>query len=76
MRGRKKDMQFIGEFISECLNKQISNILEEAKSRLNQIDQQIIAAEKLKSERSKFLDVIEFLEKMGKYDKEGKSGND
>ncbi len=65
MRGKKKDTEFLGKFITECveLNKiSTDEIVTEAKSRVVQIDRQIEEIEKQKQIRSKLLDVISAFE--------------
>lgn len=65
MKGKKKDHEFLSQFIEECisLNKNSSkDILDEAKLRIKNIDNRIIETEKLKLQRSKLFDVIDTFE--------------
>jgi len=62
MKGKKKDPEFLSKFIEECIsmNKNSSKeILDEAKLRIQNIDNRIIETEKLKLQRSKLFDVID-----------------
>jgi hypothetical protein len=66
MRGKKLNPEFVSAFISKCLRQGIittSAIVEAAKLDIQDIDDKIIEAEKLKMTRSKLLDVILTLEK-------------
>lgn len=66
MRGKKIDSEFVSAFISKCLQQGIITtpaIIEAAKLDIQDIDDKIIEAEKLKSVRSKLLDVILTLDK-------------
>ncbi len=66
MRGKKKDIDFISQFISNCANSGIfssDDILNVAKQELNKLNTQIIEAENLKITRSKILDLIELFDK-------------
>jgi hypothetical protein len=61
MRGRKIDTEFLTQFITECveINKQTpEEIVNEAKSRVLEIDEQIKKVEELKKYRSKLSDVL------------------
>lgn len=61
MRGRKINLVFLGEFISNCLKKNLKSspqILLEAKSQISILDDQIKQIENLKIKRSNLLDVI------------------
>ena len=62
MRGKRKDSEFISNFIIQCVNKNISSteeMLIEAKKQLSEIEQKIKEAENLKILRSKLIDVVE-----------------
>lgn len=62
MRGKKKDSEFLSNFITECVQKEKNSpddIVIEAKRQVAIIDQQIKEVEKLKIVRSKLLDVID-----------------
>lgn len=66
MRGKKVDTNFLSQFLSDCLSRNITeqeNIVERAKSKIAEIDEQIKEAEKLKVIRSKLLDVVSTFEK-------------
>lgn len=66
MRGKKKDSEFLSDFIVQCVNSgknSPEDIVVEAKARINQIDMKIQEVERLKVSRSKLLDVIESFEK-------------
>lgn len=66
MRGKKSNPEFVSAFISKCLQQGIittSGIVEAAKLDIQDIDDKIIEVEKLKTVRSKLLDVILTLEK-------------
>jgi hypothetical protein len=61
MRGRKLDSEFICVFIKECAKNNLSSvkdIINEAKLRINNIDNLILKVEKLKIKRKKLFDVI------------------
>lgn len=61
MRGKKSDIDFVSDFISECTEVGKDSpelIVNEAKARIQQIDLKIKEVELLKSTRSKLLDVI------------------
>jgi hypothetical protein len=66
LKGKKVDMEFVSQFISQCTKKNIDTpelIVERAKKLISRIDQQIIAVEKQKVKRSKLVDVISTFEK-------------
>jgi hypothetical protein len=66
MRGKKSDPEFVSSYIYKCLQHGIittPGIVESAKLDIQDIDDKIIEAEKLKVVRSKLLDVILTLEK-------------
>ena len=61
MKGKKKDPEFLSQFIVECVQSGKilpDQILDHAQREINQIDQQILAIEKLKTRRSKLMDVV------------------
>jgi len=61
MRGRKLDSEFICAFIKECAENNLSSvedIINEAKSKIQDIDRLILKIEKLKIKRKKLFDVI------------------
>lgn len=61
MRGKKKDSEFLSNFITDCVRNHKDcpdDIVAEAKARVARIDQQIQEVEKQKIIRSKLLDVI------------------
>lgn len=61
MRGKSIDVDFISEFVEECVqNGKASpkDIASEAKIKINNIDDQIRQIETLKSRRSKLVDVV------------------
>jgi hypothetical protein len=69
MRGKKIDSEFLCDFITKCAsNNIISNneILNEAKSQIQQIDLKIKEVEALKKVRCKLLDVVESLDTKSK----------
>lgn len=73
MRGKKVDTDFLSQFISQCVLKNIvsqDDIVEQAKSEISNIDEQIKKVEKLKIVRSKLLDVISTFEKKSASHKE------
>lgn len=66
MKGRRVDTDFLSAFITECVsNNKFStdDIVSEAKSRVNSIDEKIKEVENLKSIRCKLLDVVMTFEK-------------
>lgn len=66
MRGKKTDPVFIAEFISEAVQHGMvttDEIVQDAKKKIDQIDQEIRAMEAKKILRSKLLDVIASFEK-------------
>jgi hypothetical protein len=66
MRGRKKDSEFLCDFISSCVKNgktSSDDITAEAKTIISDIDGKIIEVEKLKLIRSKLLDVVLFFDK-------------
>lgn len=61
MKGKKIDTNFISQFISECVTKNIissEEMVEVAKKKISSIDDKIKEVERLKIVRSKLLDVI------------------
>lgn len=61
MKGRKKDAEFVSQFISRCVQEgrqTAAEIVQAAKDRLASIDRVILGAEKVKKERPQLLDVI------------------
>ncbi len=61
MKGKKIDSDFLSLFIEECVNNSKSSteeIVNEARSRISEIDKKIVEVERLKTVRSKLLDVI------------------
>lgn len=66
MRGKKTDPEFVSQFISQCLQQNIFttlDIIQQARQNIKEIDDKIIEVEKLKTLRTKLLDVISTLEK-------------
>lgn len=66
MRGKKSDPEFISQFIQESVREGCETpeqIVKRAKSRIEQIDEEIRAMEAKKIVRSKLLDVINSFEK-------------
>lgn len=62
MKGKKRDVEFLSQFISECIQKDISSsegILQAAELKIQKIDQQLKEISKKKILRSKLLDVVE-----------------
>lgn len=73
MRGKKVDTDFLSQFISQCVLKNIVNqdeIVKQARSEIFEIDEQIKKVEKLKVVRSKLLDVISTFDKTSPSHKE------
>ena len=73
MRGRKFNSEFLSDFICECIQKNqttTDEILQEAKKRVNDINDKILEVEKLKLIRADFLDIISTFEKPNKPNKE------
>jgi Fic family protein len=69
MRGKKSDQTFVAEFISECVQHGIETpdeIIQDAKKKIEQIDQEIRAIDAKKILRSKLIDVILTFEKQVK----------
>lgn len=61
MKGKKIDSEFVTTFIENCVNNNIfstDQILQSAKSQINDIDAKIKEVESLKKTRSKLLDVV------------------
>jgi hypothetical protein len=66
MKGKRIDAEFITQFIEECIQQQYltpEEIVVQAQSEINQIDQKILEAEQLKIRRSKLLDIISTFQK-------------
>lgn len=75
MRGKKVDINFVSEYISNCAQNNIvgaNAISDKVLEEISHIDTQIKAVEDLKKRRSKLLDVITTLNKETK----NKSGSD
>lgn len=69
MRGKKKDSEFLSNFITECIGNHKNSpeeIVEEAKAKILSIDSKIKEVERLKTVRSKLLDVIGTFEQPSK----------
>lgn len=69
MRGKKKDSEFLSNFITECIGNHKNSpeeIVAEAKVRISNIDSKIKEVENLKAVRSKLLDVIGTFEQPSK----------
>lgn len=61
MRGKKADIDFINDFVTQCLNsnkKSTDDFVHEANLKISEIDNKIKEAEKLKIYRSKLIDVV------------------
>ncbi len=66
MRGKKSDKEYISNFIEnsvKCGKTSLEDILEDVTNKISSIDLKIKEVEALKLERSKLLDVREFLGK-------------
>lgn len=73
MRGKKRDSEFVSEFIADCIatgKDTPEAILTHAKGLVNQYTQEIQQAETLKQRRAKMLDVIAAFEEPSKSSKE------
>jgi hypothetical protein len=73
MRGKKTDHEFIGEFISECIQKNIDTpdaMVKHAQNMIDEIDIEIQKVEARKVVRSKLLDVINNFDQPPKSKKE------
>lgn len=69
MRGKKSDQAFVAEFISEAVQRGIETpeeIIQDAKKKIAQIEEEIRAIEAKKILRSKLLDVVLMFEKQTK----------
>ena len=69
MKGKRLDQEFIGQYISDCISKNIissDDMVSHAKQRINEIDGKIKEVEFLKQERSKLLDVIQSFQRTEK----------
>jgi len=76
MRGRKIDSDFLSQFISECVSKNISStedIVRCAKSQIDTIDSKIREAETLKRVRCNLIDVVSVFEKQDNSKKNAES---
>lgn len=65
MKGKKKDPEFLSEFIGECvILGQLSpdEILQQAHQQIQKIDHQILETERLKIRRSKLMDVVSYFQ--------------
>lgn len=72
MKGKRIDAEFITQFIEECIQKKYltpEEIVIQAQSEINQIDQKILEVEQLKNRRSKLLDIISTFQKPAKISK-------
>lgn len=69
MRGKKSDQAFVAKFISEAVQRGIETpeeIIQDAKKKIAQIEEEIRAIEAKKILRSKLLDVVLMFEKQTK----------
>lgn len=69
MRGKKSDQAFVAEFIAEAIQHGIQTpeeIIQDAKKKIEQIDQEIKAIDAKKILRSKLIDVVLTFEKKAK----------
>lgn len=69
MRGKKSDPIFVSEFIAEAIRRGIETpdeIVQDAKKKIAQIDEEIKTIESKKILRSKLLDVVVAFEKQSK----------
>jgi hypothetical protein len=69
MKGKKANIEFVSQFMSECVKRGISTpeaIVSEAKIQLEELERKIKEAENWKIARSDILDVVESFEKGGK----------
>jgi hypothetical protein len=76
MRGRKIDSDFLSQFISECVSKNISStedIVRYAKSQIDTIDSKIREAETLKRVRGNLIDAVSVFEKQDNSKKNAES---
>lgn len=66
MKGKRSDPEFISDFISNCIKNGIEtpeNIINIAKKKISEIDDEIKRVEQQKIIRSKLLDVVSSFEK-------------
>jgi hypothetical protein len=76
MKGRKKDAEFVSQFISQCVQEgrqTPAEILQAAKDQLDAIDRLVLGAEQAKKKRPQLLDVISSFEADQKDHSEDKS---
>jgi|SRR5579859_557026 len=69
MKGKKRDIEFLSQFISRCISQNINNpddIANIAKHQIEEIDNKIKEVEQLKQLRPKLLDVIYAFNKKNK----------
>jgi hypothetical protein len=65
MKGKKKDSEFLSNFISECIRTGLDTpeeIVRRAKNIISDIDEHIREMEMVRTKRSKLLDVIDAFE--------------
>jgi hypothetical protein len=65
-KGKKKDLDYLNNFISDCIiNNVVSleDMISAAKQQISEIDQKIIEVENLKKTRCKLLTVVSVLDK-------------
>jgi acetylglutamate synthase len=68
-KGKKSDVDFLNQFISDCVKNNIfsiDEIVDFAKNQISEIDSKIIEVEKLKKIRCKLLGVVSSLDKSNK----------
>lgn len=63
MKGKKKNIQFVSDFINLNNDKEINEIVSLAQTRVNEIDELLKTIINLKEERANLLDVIFTLKK-------------
>jgi hypothetical protein len=69
MRGRRSDYDYISQFIADCVqlgNDTPEKIVELARQKIQEIDEEIKKAEQKKIERAKILDVISTFDRSAK----------
>jgi seryl-tRNA synthetase len=72
MKGKKSDPEYVSNFITQCIQSNKNNpdeIVKEALSRIEAIDEKIKEVDKLKAERCKLQDIIHSFQKIKKPNK-------